>query len=206
MNLANQLTLLRVILTPLFLYLLFLDRIEFKILSLTIFIIASITDRYDGILARKFGIVSKWGTFLDPLADKLLVSSALFAFYYLGYIRLWMVIIIVVRDFLVTFLRLYAIHKHKPIVTRYLAKVKTTVQIVVIFIIFVFLLLDNFFESQGMDVTVTSFLESIYFLDILMLIVTFLTAYSGIQYFIENRDHITSLFQSCCHIFGKRDK
>ena len=86
MNLANQLTVLRVILTPIYLYFLFLDGITYKIISLVIFIIASLTDHYDGILARKHGLVSKWGAFLDPLADKLLISSALFAFYYLGYV------------------------------------------------------------------------------------------------------------------------
>ena len=206
MNLANQLTVLRIILTPIFLYLLFLDQLEYKLLSLVVFIIASLTDRYDGKLARKHGLVSKWGTFLDPLADKLLVSSALVAFHMLGYIKLWMVIIIVVRDFLVTFLRLYAIHKQKPVVTRYLAKVKTTVQIVASFVVFVFLLLDNFLIIRDIDPTITDFLRNIYFIDILMFIVTFLTAYTGIQYFIENREHIIAIFQSCCHIFRKQKK
>ena len=196
MNLANLLTVLRVLLTPVFLYFLFLDGFTFKLISLGIFIVASLTDRYDGILARKHNLVSKWGTFLDPLADKLLVSSALFAFYYLGYIKLWMVLIIVIRDFLVTFLRLYAIQKHKPVVTRYLAKVKTTVQIVAVFVVFVFLLLDQLADMKGIEYIIINFLKNIYFLDILMLVVTFLTAYTGIQYFIENRDHIYSIFKS----------
>ena len=194
MNLANQLTILRVILTPFFLYFLFIDSFTYKIISLVIFIIASLTDHYDGILARKHGLVSKWGTFLDPLADKLLVSSALLAFYYLGYVKLWMVLIIVIRDFLVTFLRLYAIHKHKPVVTRYSAKVKTTVQIVVIFVVYVFLLIDQYLLIHGLELAAINLLKDIYFLDILMLIVVALTAYTGIQYFIENRDHIYSIF------------
>ncbi|MBC8183321.1 CDP-diacylglycerol--glycerol-3-phosphate 3-phosphatidyltransferase [candidate division KSB1 bacterium] len=194
MNLANQLTVLRVVLTPIFLYFLFLDGITYKLISLVIFIIASLTDRYDGKLARKHGLVSKWGTFLDPLADKLLISSALFAFYYLGYVKLWMVLIIVIRDFLVTFLRLYAIHKHKPVVTRYLAKVKTTVQIVVVFVVFVFLLVDQYIIMQGIELAVITFLKNIYFIDIFMFVVMVLTAYTGIQYFIENRDHLYSIF------------
>ena len=105
-----------------------------------------------------------------------------------------MVLIIVVRDFLVTFLRLYAIHKHKPVVTRYIAKVKTTIQIVVVFVIFVFLLIDQYLIMREIELTAITFLKDIYFLDILMFIVAALTAYTGIQYFIENRDHIYSIF------------
>jgi len=201
MNLANFLTVLRVLLTPVFLYFLFLDGFTFKLISLGIFIVASLTDHYDGILARKHGNTSKWGAFLDPLADKLLVSSALFAFYYLGYIKLWVVLIIVVRDFLITFLRLYAIHKKKPVVTRFLAKVKTTVQIVAVFVVFVFFLLDQLTTVNGTILSIIDFLKGIYFIDTLMFVVAFLTAYTGIQYFIENRDHLYSIFESCCRVF-----
>jgi CDP-diacylglycerol---glycerol-3-phosphate 3-phosphatidyltransferase len=196
MNLANLLTVLRVLLTPVFLYFLFLDGFTFKLISLGIFTIASLTDHYDGRLARRLNLVSKWGTFLDPLADKLLISSALIAFYYLGYIKLWIVIIIVVRDFLVTFLRLYALHKKKPVTTRYLAKVKTTVQIVAVFVVFVFFLLVQLTTVNGIILSIIDFLNGIHFIDILMLIVAFLTTYTGIQYFVENRDHLYSIFKS----------
>jgi CDP-diacylglycerol--glycerol-3-phosphate 3-phosphatidyltransferase len=184
------------LLTPIFLYFLFHDGFTFKFISLIVFIIASLTDRYDGIIARKFGSVTKWGTFSDPLADKLLVSSALFAFSYLGYISLWIVIIIVVRDFLVTFLRIYAIQKQEPVITSQLARVKTFVQMVSIFVIFVFLLIEQLAINRGSEIVIITVLQKIYFINVLMLIVAFLTAYTGIQYFIENRNHVLSLFKS----------
>ena len=206
MNLANQLTILRVILTPIFLYLLFFDGFEFKVLSLVVFIIASLTDRYDGKLARKLGVVSKWGTFLDPLADKLLVSSALIAFHILDYIQLWVVIIIIIRDFLVTWLRLYAIHKQKPVVTRQMARVKTGVQITATFIVFVFFLFDQLISVNNVIFTVIDFLRGLYFIDILMSVVALLTAYTGIQYFIKNRDHLNAIAHSCAGLFRKTDE
>ena len=195
MYLPNLLTILRVLLTPIFLYFLFHDGFSFKFISLIVFSVASLTDRYDGIIARKFGAVTKWGTFSDPLADKLLVSSALFAFYNLGYIFLWVVIIIVTRDFLVTFLRIYAIHKREPVVTSQLARVKTFVQIVSIFVIFLFLLLEQLAIKRGSEFAILTTLQKMYFIHILMVIVALLTAYTGLQYFIVNRNHIISIFK-----------
>lgn len=105
MILPNQLTVLRIILTPVFVYLFLMDDPVLKQISLGVFILAAITDWYDGWLARKFNYITAWGKFLDPLADKILTSSAFFAFVFLGVLPLWMVIVIAARDFFVTFLR-----------------------------------------------------------------------------------------------------
>ena len=195
-NLPTQLTVLRIILTPIFLVLIFTSGLKFKILAFAVYILAILTDRYDGILARKYGVISKWGKFLDPLADKILVSSALFAFYFLGYIQLWVVIVIVVRDFLITGLRSYALFKEKPVATMYMAKVKTFVQMISVFIIFLFLIIKQIGESMETEFAFIQFLEGIHFIDYLMILVVLLTIYTGIMYFIENRSHIFSLIKT----------
>ena len=165
-------------------------------ISLIIFIIASLTDKYDGYLARKLNKVSKWGTYLDPLADKILVLSAFFAFYVLDYIELWIVLIIIIRDFLITGLRSYAIHKKKPIKTSQLARVKTFVQMVTIYVVFVFYLFDHLVQEHGIFPSVFNFLNEIQFIYWLTLFAAIFTAYTGIKYFIENWDHLISLSKS----------
>ena len=99
MNLPNALTIFRVILTPFFIYLLFTSSMYSNLYALIIFILASVTDAFDGYYARKYNIETEFGNFLDPLADKILVSSAFISFYLLDLIELWMVVVILSRDF-----------------------------------------------------------------------------------------------------------
>jgi len=94
---ANFITVLRILLTPLFIYFLFGGRQYFEILALLIFILASITDAYDGYIARKYSEVTKLGKFLDPLADKVLMSAAFISFVVMGLVPLWMVILVILR-------------------------------------------------------------------------------------------------------------
>ena len=111
MVLPNQLTVLRIILTPFFLFFFLSENPLFKQISIGIFIIAALTDWYDGWLARKFNYITNWGKFWDPLADKILTSTAFIGFVILGVLQLWMVIIILLRDFIITILRAYADYK-----------------------------------------------------------------------------------------------
>ena len=104
LTIPNQLTILRIVLTPVFLYFFLYNTMEYKLIGTIIFIFAAATDWYDGYVARKFNVITRWGQFMDPLADKILISSALCVFAYLGYIYWWMIIVIVVRDFFITFL------------------------------------------------------------------------------------------------------
>src|SRR3990172_4875388 len=97
----NQLTLLRILLTPVFVYFLFSDKPIDKQIALGIFIIAAITDWYDGYVARRWGYITRWGKFLDPLADKVLTSAAFFSFVVIGYAELWMVLIIFILYFFI---------------------------------------------------------------------------------------------------------
>ena len=111
MSFPNQLSVLRILLTPLFLYLFLSENIVYKKLSLIVFFIAVSTDWIDGWHARKYGLISAFGIFIDPLADKILTSAAFAGFYILGIMPLWMVIVIVSRDIIITLLRSYKEYK-----------------------------------------------------------------------------------------------
>src|SRR5437867_9691889 len=125
MSIPNSLTVFRILLTPVFLVLLFAESSFLKQLALVVYIVAALTDWYDGWVARRYGYVTRWGKFLDPLADKILSSAALFSFVALRLVDAWMVWIIVLRDFLITGLRSYAEWRDQPIVTSKTAQAKT---------------------------------------------------------------------------------
>ncbi len=205
MNLPTQLTVLRIILTPVFLFLLFYNGLSSKILALIVYIVASITDWYDGYYARKYSTVSTCGIFLDPLADKILVSSAFIAFHILGYIQLWVVIIIVARDFLITGLRSYALFKNEPVVTIFIAKVKTVIQMSAVYIIFLLFLVKQYAVVKVKELFILNFLDEIRFIDRLMMIVALLTVYTGVHYLIQNRSHIISIVKAFYRVFIPSD-
>lgn len=145
MNLPNKLTVLRMIMIPFFVVLLLLPGIYAKLaltppgwvgyadyLALGIFIIASLTDLLDGMIARKYNLVTNFGKFMDPLADKLLVCSALICLIELGRIPSWMVIVIIAREFIISGFRLVAADNGVVIAASYWGKFKTTFQIVMV--------------------------------------------------------------------------
>ena len=130
MNLPNKLTIARVIMIPLFLICLYLNIGCGKYIAVGIFILASLTDLLDGKIARKYNLVTNFGKFMDPLADKLLVCSALIAFVELGYLPAWIVIIIISREFIISGFRLIAADKGVVIAANYWGKFKTTFQMI----------------------------------------------------------------------------
>ncbi len=133
---ANLITLSRVFLVPLYLFLLFSDSQLFRFLALVVFCFASFTDYLDGLAARKLNQQSEFGKFLDPLADKLLVIGALCGFlYYDSLIPVWMVAVIILRDILVTMIRSVAMKKGRSIRTMFMAKAKTASQMITIIVI-----------------------------------------------------------------------
>ena len=138
MNLPNLLSLLRIILTPLFIIFLFSDD---RLLALTIFAVAAVTDAYDGHLARKYNQITPQGKFLDPLADKILVLSAFFSFAFIGIIDFWMVGIITFRDMFITGLR-WIISKVLNLLLSKLSKYKTAFQLTIIILTLIFLTLE----------------------------------------------------------------
>ena len=206
MNVPTQLTVLRIILTPVFLFFLFSSNYYFNIISFVVFTIASLTDWYDGYYAKKYGHVTKLGKFLDPLADKILVSAALIAFYHFGYVKLWIVIVIITRDFLITGLRSYALFKKQQVATSFIARVKTSVQMTSIFIIFLILLIEKYLFLYEKKLEIMHFLQRIQFVDRLMLFVALLTIYTAVKYFYDNWVHIVTFSKSCINIFKPKEK
>ena len=133
MNLPNKLTVFRVILIPFFVALLLFDITAYDDwIALAIFIIASLTDFLDGHIARKYNLVTNFGKFMDPLADKLLVCSALICLVELSRIPAWIVIVIIAREFIISGFRLIASDNGVVIAASYWGKFKTTFQIVMI--------------------------------------------------------------------------
>lgn len=190
MSLPNQLSLLRVILAPVFLILFLSGNVFYKQLSILVFTVAALTDWYDGWHARKYGLESKFGIFLDPLADKILTSAAFIGFYLIGLIPLWMVLIIVVRDILITLLRSYQEFNGKTIKTAYIAKVKTFIQMTYIFLILILLLMMTFNINSSFNNSIQNFLHSNihYFI---ILFITLITLYTGVSYFFEKNYALT---------------
>ena len=133
MNLPNKLTIFRVILIPFFVVLLLFDITAYdKWIALAIFIIASLTDFLDGQIARKYNLVTNFGKFMDPLADKLLVCSAMICLVELSRIPAWVVIVIIAREFIISGFRLVASDNGVVIAASYWGKFKTTFQILMI--------------------------------------------------------------------------
>lgn len=200
MNLPNQLTLMRILLTPIFVFLLFLDTATSRLASFFVFALSSLTDWYDGYAARKFGIVSMWGKFLDPLADKILASSGFISFSALGYIPAWMVLAIVIRDFLITCFRSYTLLTGKPMVTNFLAKSKTFAQFGVLYFIFLYHLFTRGREIKEMPQFFQT-IEEIDLILILMYIITTVTIISGVVYLFENRGHLRKMANDIVRVF-----
>lgn len=186
-TMPNVLTALRIVLTPIFLLLIFSENWYSKILALLVFTVASLTDFYDGRIARRDGTITSFGRFMDPLADKLLVSSALIAFVMLGMVEAWLVGAMLLRDLVITVLRIYAVRRGKPVVTSALAKWKTMLQLVLAFGILVFInvrVISAKIHAQPIElVGDVSYLV----LNVLVASVTLLAMVSGIRYLIENR-------------------
>jgi len=194
MVLPNQLTTLRIILSPVFVYLFLSEDPTLKQISLVVYIVAALTDWYDGWLARKFNYITTWGKFLDPLADKVLTSSAFIAFAYLDVIPVWMVVVIVVRDFLITGLRSYAEFKKISFTTSRIAKIKTFAQMTYIYyllVVYTFITIDFIFIGNE---DIFKILTNEYIIYYGMFIVTFFTFYTGLTYLITNRKLIKKLF------------
>ncbi|HSP87763.1 MAG TPA: CDP-diacylglycerol--glycerol-3-phosphate 3-phosphatidyltransferase [Ignavibacteriaceae bacterium] len=196
MVLPNQLTVLRIILTPVFLFFFLSPDPVFKQISLGIYIIAALTDWYDGWLARKFNYITTWGKFWDPLADKILTSTAFMGFAILEIIPLWMVIIIILRDLIITSLRAFADYKDFSFPTSYYAKWKTFIQMAFLYYLMVVYAGINTKQIFIGNEKLFSALMNEYFIYITMLLITIITFHSGVQYIFDNRVLIIKLLRN----------
>ena len=168
MNTANKLTLTRVVMIPLFLVILYWDFPFHQYVALAVFVLASVTDFVDGYIARHYDQVTDFGKFMDPLADKVLVMAAMLWFVEAGRFPAWALLIVIVREFAVTALRLVAVEGGRVIAAAWSGKVKTASTMVGICL----MLLP---VPPVVDTLVTA-------------VIVLTTVYSGIEYFVKNKD------------------
>ncbi|NTV45655.1 MAG: CDP-diacylglycerol--glycerol-3-phosphate 3-phosphatidyltransferase [Chlorobiales bacterium] len=186
MTFPNQLTVLRILLTPVFVWLALADDPYMKLWAVVVFAIASLTDVYDGYHARKYGVETRWGAFMDPLADKILITSAFLVYVAEGYVALWMVLVIAARDTIVTILRVYAEVKDKPIITSKSAKIKTFLQNIYAYVMLLMILFkEKVFFGESTSQMMSAALQSPW-VEYTMLGLTLFTMYTGFDYLIEN--------------------
>ena len=197
MNLANKLTILRLILIPFYVVFLMLDPVLiasqqnivfFSHIALTIFIVASLTDTFDGKIARKYNLVTDFGKFADPLADKILVVSAMVCFVALGRMPFWAVIIILAREFAISGFRLVVAGKGVVLAASMIAKVKTGWQMVMCG--FMTFNMAALVAKQGWPEVVTTVYDIL--TQITMYVALALTIISMIDYFYKNRENFTT--------------
>lgn len=186
MNIANRLTVLRIVLTFVFMFFLFVQGLWAKVIALTIFIFAALSDFFDGRIAQRKNMVTDFGRLMDPIADKILVLAAFAAFVQMQLIDAWMFVIIVSREILITSLRLFALNKGKVLSAAKAGKHKTVSQMAVILSILCFIVLKEAMltYSTWNPAWERLFRQGIY---LLMMFTVGLTLYSGLSYLWENR-------------------
>jgi len=192
MNIANKITLLRIILTFIFMVFLSIEGLLPKIVSLVIFILAAVSDFFDGKIAHRKNMVTDFGKLMDPIADKILVLAAFAAFVQLQLIKDWMFMIIISREILITSLRLFALNKGKVLSAGKIGKHKTLSQMIIIlfilgFIVFKEVRLTYFTWNPAWD---NLFNFSV---NIVMWFIVALTLYSGFFYLWDNRKIIANI-------------
>jgi len=170
LNTPNKLTLLRILMIPVFLVILYMDFPYHQYVALVVFILASATDFVDGYLARRDHMVTDFGKFMDPLADKMLVMSAMLWFVEVGRMPAWALLIVVVREFAVSGLRLIAVDNGRVIAAAWSGKVKT------------------FSTMVGICLMLLPVPPVVDLIVVAVIVIT--TVYSGVEYFIKNKDVI----------------
>lgn len=178
MNLANKLTVFRMILVPFFVFFILTDFVpSSNLIALIIFVVATITDKLDGTIAKKYNMVTNFGKFMDPIADKLLVCSALVCLCSKGEIPAWVVLIIIGREFTLSGIRQIAADNGVAIAASKWGKAKTVVQMAMIII----MLVDGVFAALKLGILS----------EITMYISVAFTVISLIDYIVKNRKVIT---------------
>ena len=177
--LPNLLTITRIFLTPICIYLLLSNN---PLVAFMIFIIASLTDALDGYYARKYDLISRLGTFLDPLADKIMIVSVFvyFFYHYNNIVDIYILAMIIFRDVFVTVIRIVMEYKKCTMVTSNLSKMKTAFQMIMIALMFVAMISKNISTYS-------------YYLHLAMVITGLLTFYTGLHYFVYNYNKLKLL-------------
>ena len=177
MTTANKITLIRMAMIPFFIFFAMLEGPVNDSIALALFVIAAATDFLDGYIARKYNQITDFGKFVDPLADKLLVTAALLLFIERLLFPAWMVFIILAREFIVTSLRNVAAAKGRVLAASWTGKVKTVIQMAAIVLIFLYAILT------GVGIALPALIPSL-----CAWAATLITLYAGIDYLVKNWD------------------
>ncbi len=180
MNLPNKLSMLRILMIPVFVILALMNAPAAQYAAVGVFVLAAITDALDGHIARKNGLVTNFGKFIDPIADKLLVMSALIVLVERGRMPGWVCIVMLAREFAISGFRLVAAGTGKVIAAGILGKIKTVTQMIAV-IALLLTAIDGVFAPLGT------------FADIAMYVSAFMTVWSGADYIIKNFDCIRDM-------------
>lgn len=178
MNTSNKITMIRVVLVPIFMVLFMIDNVMCHYAALGVFVLASITDAIDGHVARKYNQVTTFGKFVDPLADKVLTTAAFLILMYYDRMSVWALMIVLVREFAVAGIRLVAAGEGKVVAASMWGKLKTVTQMVAIIVAMLLLPIQNTF--LGVHPKLIS--------DILIWISVVFTIISGVDYIAKNWD------------------
>lgn len=181
-NAPNVISLTRLVIAPIFFIMIINEDRAIVASACILYLLGALTDYFDGLIARKYQIITSEGTFVDPLADKMLTSAAFIAFVKLDIVPLWMVLIVIIRDFGTTFMRLWTKKNELKMTTSLSAKWKTTFQMLFIAYILLFIFLKN---TALIDYRLA---DNIIYSDatvILMLILTLFTLWTAIEYIID---------------------
>ena len=199
MNTPNKLTIMRILLAPLLVFVLLMDidnevfRTYKYLIALIIFGIAAVTDAIDGRMARKRGLVTDFGKFIDPLADKLLVTSVFICFIQMGYTGAVPIIIIIMRDFFVTSVRLVAVHNGAVVAATLQSKIKTVVHMISISVI---LAMESvtyiFLPSMAVETQHAVYPVFDFIMMTLIWLCASISIVSGFEFYTKNKEYITS--------------
>ncbi len=184
MSLPNRLTICRIFLTFVFVFFAFQTGAISKIIAVVVFLLASLTDFFDGYYAKKYNLISDFGKMMDPIADKFLILTAFFIFTAIHLVPAWMFVLILAREVTVTFVRLYAMRRGKILAAEQAGKSKTGLQIVTIITIFIFMIFAETNLPGQRSVLLGQFYKGIY---ALMFVVVAVTLLSGISFLWNNR-------------------
>jgi len=192
MNTPNKLTVLRMIIAPVFMYFFLIESFWMRLLALGLFTIAALTDLADGYYARKYGKITKFGKFMDPLADKILVSCALVSFIHLKYVATLPTMLIIGREFFVTGLRLMAAHHGVIIAASYWAKVKTFLQLTVVGVVISYISLVTTLEHFESPWLASVQFDYYLYFNVLLWAAAAVTVWTGIDYVWKYFDIVRS--------------
>lgn len=194
MNLPNKLTILRILLVPLVVAAMLIEFPFHFVVSSLLFLTASVTDFFDGMIARKNNLVTNFGKFADPIADKILVISALICLLSLGLCDPVIIIIVLFREFVVTSVRLSAAANGKVVAANIWGKFKTLSQLFAIAVVFSLQMVLEFITFFGSAKDAAALFDTFYIIgEIAMWISTVFTILSGLKYVLDNKDSITDI-------------